>query len=114
MSKNLFIAGTTLAIAITLLAIFIFDWRIWFTLPGMAMAVTQIILAFGFSAISLRLKQAAFIKAGHEGVAPLPRWVLIWQIISVFLLILLSFIFYLQSQQRNELAAMFYDVVLVA
>lgn len=97
MNKNLIEAGITLSIAISLLAIFIFDVRIWFTLPGMAMALIQVILAFGFSAISLRLKQAIFIKSGNTGLMPLPRWVRVWQIISVVLFVMLVVIFYLQS-----------------
>lgn len=97
MNKNLLEAGITLTIAISLLAIFIFGVQIWFSLPGMAMAVIQVILAFGFSAISLRLKQAVFIKSGNTGLMPLPRWVRVWQIISVMLFVILVVIFYLQS-----------------
>jgi hypothetical protein len=97
MNKNLLEAGITLSIAISLLAIFIFGVQIWFTLLGMAMAVIQVILAFGFSAISLRLKQAVSIKSGNPGSAPLPRWVRVWQIICVVLFLMLMVIFYLQS-----------------
>ena len=82
-----------------MLAIFILGMHIWFTLPGMAMAVIQVILAFGFSAISLRLKQAVYIKSGNSGQAPLPRWVRVWQVISVVLLVMLAVIFYLQSKE---------------
>ena len=99
MNKRLIEAGITLSIAITLLAIFIFGVQIWFTLPGMAMAVIQVILAFGFSAISLRLKQAVFIKSGNTGLMSLPRWVRVWQIISVVLFLMLVVIFYLQSKE---------------
>jgi hypothetical protein len=97
--KNLLIAGTSLSVAVTLLTIFIFGYEIWFSLPGVAMAVTQVILAFGFSAISLRLKQAVFIKSGNTGVAPLPKWVFIWQGIAVLLFCLSVSVFYLQSKQ---------------
>lgn len=101
MNKNLLIAGTSLSVAITLFAIFIFGYDIWYTLPGMAMALIQIILAFGFSAISLRLKQAIFIKAGNTGIAPLPKWVFVWQIIAGVLFCLLVFISYLQNQSNH-------------
>jgi hypothetical protein len=96
--KNEWIAGCTATVFVCLVAVFVFPMAIWRTWEGMAMALIQVFLAFSGATISLRLKEAAQIKAGKTPSLTLPRWVYVIQFLSVLLAALLAWVFYMQAQ----------------
>jgi hypothetical protein len=95
--RNEWIAACSAIVFVCLLAVFVFPTAVWRTWEGMAMALIQVFLAFSGATLSLRLREAASIKAGKEAPTNLPRWVLVIQILSVALALLLAWVFYMQG-----------------
>ena len=94
--KNLAIAGLTASAVLFLTAVFFLGFRIWLSLPGVAVASVIVVIAFSGAALSMRRQSA--MPSGSENTPPpaLPSWVRTWQRIGflLFVLLLLMFFFF--------------------